>query len=220
MKRFLMMLALAPFAYADNIKVIGNATELRELLLIEHKAAQIASQIPQRGCGSSGCSIDIAGVSIMQDVGVLLDPKTKKQIEIKPQSSGDLPEIDWEPLGGYAVTRSGKSWGACLEFTHTGLGKSGRFQRWASVLLVPYAGQIAYRFVGYWAGCDVLMEGDKEDEINLPIIEPALGNKDQLLNIIWHSCSKLACKAKEDPRTVREDSSSETGALAIGSKSS
>ena len=148
--------------------------------------------------------------------GVLLDFVSKKTIQVSKQTSGKLPKVDWEVLGGYAINHSGKRWGTCLEFTHVGLGKSGSFQRWSSVFLIPWQdskpGFIAYRFVGYWAGCDALSEGTKPGEVSLPTLEPL---KEGGMQILWHSCTPQGCTTAKDNRKISEDSTSERGTLMI-----
>lgn len=215
----LIAISFIEVAHANEAKVIDNASALNELLVNKHPLVSIKPIAAQRGCGPEVCSIDIDGLSIPRDQGSLFESSHKNRIEIKPQTSGELPEIDWDPLGAFAVSRNGKRWGTCLELTHTGLGKSGRFQRWTSLILVPWVdlhpSNVAFRFVGYWAGCDVLTEGAKENEINLPIIEHVNTNKDQSLQILSYTCSASACQANEDTRKVREDTESERGALII-----
>lgn len=218
----LALLGLAGTACSEDKVAIGNAKELREFLTAGRPAVSIEALASQRGCGPSGCSIDIGGVSIDREKGVLLDAVNKKQVQIRPQVAGELPDLDWEPLGGFAVSRAGKRWGTCLEFSHSGLGKSGRYQRWTTVMLVPWMdanpGNVAYRFVGYWAGCDVLTGGEKADEISLPTVEWDKGSNESSLQIVWHSCTASGCKASKDTRTVNEDADSETGALIVGAK--
>ncbi len=219
----LVSLAFIEVSHANETKVIDNASALNELLVNKNPLVSIKPIAAQRGCGPEVCSIDIDGLSILRDQGGLLESSRKNKIEIKPQTSGELPEIDWDPLGGFAVSRNGKRWGTCLEFTHSGLGKSGSLQRWSSVILVPWADShpslIAFRFVGYWAGCDVLMEGVEENEVNLPVIEHVNANKDKSLHILSYTCSALGCKTNEDTRKVREDADSESGALIIEQRS-
>ncbi len=225
MRRFYAIFALLGLAgaacSADKV-AIGNAKALREFVTAGRSTVAIEALASQRGCGPNGCSIDMGGVSIEREKGRLLDAKNKKPIQIQPQIAGELPDLDWEPLGGFAVSRDRKPWGICLELGHAGLGKSGRYQRWTSVMLIPQSeapsSEVAYRFVGYWAGCDLLTEGEKADEISLPVIESDKGSKEPSLQLVWHSCTASGCKASKDPRTVSEDADSETGTLLVGAK--
>jgi hypothetical protein len=107
--------------------------------------------------------------------------------------------------------------GTCLEFGHTGLGKSGTFQRWGSVVLVPRNGAVAHRFVGYWASCGALTEGGNPVEIVLPTIEPVTLGGDEL-RILWHHCISNDCTATSDYRSVHRDAGSDSGALSFDTR--
>lgn len=218
----LALAALVETACSDDSAIIGNATALRGFLLNGRNPVSLEPLTAQRGCGPSGCSIDIGGLSILREQGMLQDVSSKMTLQIQAQTAGDLPELDWEPLGSFAVSSAGKPWGTCLEFTHIGLGKSGRFQRWGSVMLIPMVQAqpmtIAYRFVGYWVGCDMLSAGEQADEVSLPSIEWSSAVEGQPLQLVWHNCTISGCQVVKDHRTVREVDDSETGALRIGSK--
>ncbi len=138
-------------------------------------------------------------------------------VEHAPDGAAELPEIDWNP-GGYEVFRAGKRWGTCLWFSHEGLGKSGHFQRWGTIVLVPWKGNepgpVAHRFVGYWPSCNDLVEGEKEGEIALPTIEIA-NNDPQHLSLIWNQCTLRGCTRVKDFRTITGSSDSGSGALRI-----
>lgn len=225
MRRLLMILSLlglAGIACSEDKLIIENARDLKDLLTAGRPALSNEALAAQRGCGPGGCSIEMGGVSIDREKGALLDLASKKPIQIQPQVAGELPELDWEPLGGFAISSVGKRWGSCLEFSHAGLGKSGRYQRWTSVVLVPWLDShpsgSAYRFVGYWAGCDLLTAGDKADTINLPVIEQNKNGKEPSLQLVWHACTDSGCKSSIDPRAVREDEDSETGTLILAPK--
>lgn len=200
--------------------VAGNARDLRELLMAGHRPATVESVPAERGCGPSGCSIDIDGLSILRERGVLAR-SAGGRIRLEqhpPGSTDDLPEMDWELLEGFKVLRAGKRWGSCLEFGHAGPGKSGRWQRWTSVVLVPWKGSrpstLAHRFVGYWAACDSLEEGKLAGEVVLPAVEPASAGT-QGLHIVRNHCTATQCTRVEDSRSVNAVSGSESGALAI-----
>ncbi|PZN83490.1 MAG: hypothetical protein DM484_04280 [Candidatus Methylumidiphilus alinenensis] len=212
----LMISATLPCVARDL--TVGNATELRTFLLTGRHALAIEPIPAQRGCGPGGCSIDLGSVSIVPNKGKLLDLTSNKTIKIRQQTSGTLPKLDWDPFGAYTVKYSGTQWGTCLEFTHAGLGKSGSFQRWISVILIPRQDSkpapIAYRFIGYWASCDVIMEGRQPSEAILATLEPVAKASDQL-QIIWHSCTSLGCTTTKDSRIVSKVPSSENGSLQI-----
>lgn len=192
------------------------------------------------GCIATGCNIDdpndlpnciptncntaIDGLVIMRDKELLRREGEESRIVLQHHGPGnpkDLPAVDWTPNRGFRVFRAGSRWGTCLEFSHAGMGKSGRYQRWASVVLVPWQdGQpasVAHRFVGYWAGCDSLAEGDEEGEVKLPIVEPvATGSR--RLHLVWHHCTAKRCVKVKDPRTVSGRPGSEDGTLLIKGK--
>lgn len=213
---------LTQTACSAEPRIVENATALRDLLITGKSPVSLETLPAQRGCGPGGCSIDLGPVAILREQGMLQYRLSKNSIQIQAQSSGDLPELDWEPIGGFSVSSSGKPWGICLEFTHTGLGKSGSFQRWSSVILVPFAEanshNIAYRFVGYWAACDMLVEGQSSDMVSLPVVEWWKAGEKKQLVIHWHNCDASSCQVDQDARSVAEDVSSETGALIIESK--
>lgn len=224
MLRLIMIMGLwglAGTACSGEGITLSNARQLREFLTTGRPSVTAEASAAQRGCGPEGCRIDIGGVSIDREHGLLVGTENKHSILIRPQVAGELPELDWEPLGGFAVSVAGQHWGSCLEFSHAGLGKSGRYQRWTSVILVPwlntYPGSIAYRFVGYWAGCDLILAGDKPGEIRMPVIQrqekPGAAPS---LQIVWHTCTALACQPNQDRRAVTEDINSDAGALIVG----
>ncbi len=131
MHRLVLFLALGfveQTASAEPVKVLQNARALRDFLVAGRQAATIEPVVAERGCGPINCSIDLDGVSILRNRGVVLDAATRKPLKIRQQTAGKLPTLDWQPLRGFSVSHVGRRWGTCLEFTHAGLGKSGRLQ--------------------------------------------------------------------------------------------
>ena len=116
---------------------VGNANELRELLMSGHNPAKIESAASKRFSGPNPnyYSIDTDGLSILYKLDFIKrqDGKQIKLMQHGPGDPKDLPEMDWDPIDLYKVFRAGQHWGTCLEFSHAGIGKSGRFQRWTSV---------------------------------------------------------------------------------------
>jgi len=219
------MLLVSTFLVFDTSIALGggevtNARDLRDQLMSGHRPAKIEAVSPERSCSATDCSVDVERLSIFRKSGVM-QRTGGRRIQLKqygPIDAAELPEIDWDPIGSFRVFRSGKQWGTCLEFGHTGIGKSGRFQRWTSVVLVPWKGPrskpVAFRFVGYWAGCDYLVDGAKAGEISLPTIESSATDGAHL-SIVWHHCSLESCVKVKDPRIVNGDPGSESGALVI-----
>lgn len=196
--------------------IAENAKELRGILLEGHRPATIITAPSEMGCTPSDCSNDIDGLTIWRERKFMQRAKDGriKLIQHTPGDVKDLPEMFWEPLGGFKVISSNKHWGACLEFRHEGIGNSGQFQRWSSVVLAPWKSSVAHRFVGYWAGCDFLAEGDQSGEVMLPIIEPMASDSGHL-HIVWNRCTVKRCSRVVDNRSVERGAPVESGALLI-----
>ncbi len=207
----------------------SNATELRELLMAGHHPAIIELASHFSGCigpnvDPPDCSTNIDGLIIRREREVI-NREGGGRILLKQYAPGDpkkeLPEMDWNPDQGYKVLHTGRRWGTCLEFSHAGLGKSGRNQRWSTVVLVPWKGSkpgaVAHRFVGYWLDCDSLVEGSKAGEIMLPIIEPVAAG-DSHLHIVWQHCTLQSCIKVNDSRTVSGDPFGWEGYVVIDGK--
>ena len=202
-----------------------NATELRDLLRGPATAATLTPIKTEGWCGPQGCFVDAGELRLDRDKGGLAraDDQAGKRIQVVEHKSAGgpaLPDLDWTPLDAYEVSLGGKRWGSCMEFTHAGLGKSGVYQRWTSVMLVPFDGNrpagMAHRFVGYWAGCDSLQAGATPTTVALPVIErnePAAGKP---LRLVGYQCTAKGCDGKLDARTIDGDPTGESGALAIG----
>lgn len=215
-------LALVATAALGN-GLATNAEDLRELLIFGHQPATIEKAASRGGCTPTECSTHVDGLSISREKEAIRRTGGG-QIRLEQHGPGapkDLPDLDWEPDAGFKVFRAGRRWGTCLEFSHGGMGKSGRFQRWRSVVLVPWRkgrpASVAHRFVGYWANCGFLVEGGQAGEVMLPIIEPvALGSRQ--LHLVWQRCSAERCVTTEDSRRVGGDPGGEDGSLTIGEK--
>jgi hypothetical protein len=192
---------------------VSNATELRDALRGNAQAVALQDIPLDRGCGPMGCVIDIAELRIQLDQGQL------QRVDGKPlhwQEQGkDLPELDWSPLSAYRVSSAGKSWGICLEFTHSGVGKSGAFQRWGSLVLVPFdgaqPGPNAYRLLGYWSGCDSLQVGSEPGQVRLPIVSQKPASAEPALQLLHYHCDANGCQADATGTPIRE----QNGALQL-----
>lgn len=207
--RPLLLPVLALLAsHAHAATTVSNASELRDALRGGAQAAELQDIPLDSGCGPAGCVVDIGPLRIQREQGVLqrIDGRA-----LHWQAQPGLPELDWSPLGAYQVTATGKPWGICLELSHSGLGKSGVYQRWGSVILVPADGDQAYRLVGYWAGCDNLQDGG-EGQVMLPIVSQQPGHNLQVQN---YGCDTHTCEIQPFPANVGGDPSSETGVLHL-----
>lgn len=194
----------------------ADAGALREHLLAGRQPVQLDAIKAQRGCGPDGCSATFEGLSVMREdaglrsaAGQALDTQ-----QHAPPGMPVLPELDADPLGAFRVSRDGRPWGACLEFAHTGLGKSGAAQRWTSIVLVPDRAVVAHRFIGYWAGCDSLAQGDTSGEVILTVVEPAAENTSELRWASYH-CDATRCALIVDPGVTAVVADHQTGALRI-----
>jgi len=195
-------------SYSHAAATVNNATELRDALRGGAQAAELHDIPLDSGCGPAGCVVDVGPLRIQREQGLL------QRIDGRPlhwQEQPGLPELDWSPLGAYQVTAAGKPWGICLELSHAGLGKSGVYQRWSSLVLVPTDGDQAYRLVGYWAGCDNLQAGD-EGQVMLPIVSQQAGHGLQVQN---YGCNTQTCEIQPFPGNVGGDPNGETGALQL-----
>jgi hypothetical protein len=211
----ILLVFAASAALADG--EARNGTDLRELLLAGHHSAKIERASHFSACIDPTlglpalCSIDIDGLSILYERGVI-QRAGGGQIRLIQHSPGDpnkeLPAMDWNPVRGFKVFRADRRWGTCLEFNHSGIGKSGHYQRWQSVVLVPWKGSrpgsVAHRFTGYWLDCNFLAEGNKAGEIILPIIEPTAAGSSRL-HVVWQRCTAEHCIKIEDSRSVSGD---------------
>ncbi len=215
----LVVLLLAASTALSNGNIV-NGKDLVSFLMTGHCPTKNIESASDRGCSPKYCSNDIDGLSFLYE-NKMIQRADGKRIRLNHHATGkpdDLPEIDWPWGSGYKVFRADKRWGTCIEFGHTGIGKSGRYQRWTSVVLIPWEGSqpglIAHRFVGYWAYCASLAEGEKEGEVMLPIIEPInIGYGP--LQLVWYHCNTERCTKIKDKRIVSGDSNSESGELVI-----
>ncbi|QPF71472.1 hypothetical protein G8A07_00070 [Roseateles sp. DAIF2] len=223
--------AEAPPSPSDQSATATNATELSELLRRELKTSQytpvrLVAITLESGCGPKGCSVDAERLSVQTEPqGQLLNNSKGKErrvlqlVEHRPAAGQPLPELDWRPSDAWRVFVGQRRWGSCLEFSHSGLGKSGRLQRWSTVVLVPFhrnqqPGPTAHRFSGYWSGCDMLMADIKSGILVLPILEPvaAAQESDVALQLVHYRCG-LASGCAGRPSPLRVTSNPDTGAL-------
>jgi len=133
------------------------------------------------------------------------------------QPARDLPRPDWTPLDAFAVSSHGKPWGVCLTLAHEGLGRSGSFQRWTSVVLVPSgpkARPVAHRWVGYWASCEALLQGASATQVRLPVLGAPLA-AGQTWPLRWQVCEGRACVTQTDNRRVVPQPGADDGALLV-----
>ena len=212
-------LFVACAAHADA--VARNATELRDLLRGTATPAALEPIKTEGWCGPQGCFVDVDELRLDRDKGGFAKAPGGKQfvlVEHKAMGGEPLPDIDWTSTDAYRVTAGGQRWGSCMEFTHTGIGKSGVYQRWVSVVLVPFNGGkpagTAHRFVGYWAGCDSLQTA-AAGQVVLPIVEHGEPMASKPLRLVNQQCSAKGCDGEIDRRVIDGDPRSESGTVTI-----
>lgn len=196
--------------------VAGNTDELNALLRQDRAAVALRPLETQQGCGPAGCGVRLGGLAIDTEAGTLrrTGGRALPWVVAGPVPAAELPEVNWEPLRGYAVQRAGRAWGQCIEFAHAGLGNSGRAQRWHTVVLVADGGRSAHRFTGYWAACSALTQAPRAGSVLLPTVEPAQPGA-VALQVVWNRCDARRCTREVDPRRVEGDASSEDGRLTV-----
>ncbi|MFX1681792.1 hypothetical protein PV762_21445 [Mitsuaria sp. CC2] len=209
-------------AHADA--VARNATELRDLLRGSATPTVLEPIKTEGWCGPQGCFVDVGELRLDRDKGGFAKAPGGKQLVLvqhKPMGVESLPDIDWTSTDAYRVMAGGQRWGTCMEFTHTGIGKSGVYQRWTSVVLVPFSGDKpagpAHRFVGYWAGCDSL-QAASAGQVLLPVIERGEPKAAKPVRLVNYQCSAKGCEGKVDERIVDGDPAGENGGMSIRAK--
>lgn len=216
------MLALPAAAAGGD--TAANATELRDLLRGSARAASLAEIRADSGCSPKACFVDLGALRLRrgpQGFGGLehADGRRIRLVDHRRAGEGPWPAMDAAPLGAYAVSAGGRRWGTCLEFAHTGIGRSGVHQRWSSVVLVPdrggRPGATAHRFVGYWSGCDALQTTALAGELALPLVERAGAHAPAPLAIAVYRCGAEGCRRGNDARRVEGDPAGATGALRL-----
>ena len=201
-----------------------NATELRDLLRGPATAATLTPIKTEGWCGPQGCFVDVGELRIDRDKGGFARAEGGQRLQVvehKPPGGDALPDLDWTPTDAYRVMAGGQRWGSCLEFSHAGVGKSGTFQRWTSVVLVPFngaaPGATAHRFVGYWTGCDSLVSGATAGTLTLRVVERSEPKASRPLRLVAYQCSARGCEGQVDRRAVGgEPGNAQDGTLTIG----
>jgi hypothetical protein len=196
----------------------GNATEWRDLLLAGRVPATLEALATERGCGPAGCVVDVGGYTIDRDRGLIRTASGRaiKLENVAADAGAGLPPLDWDPVAAYRVRHGSRAWGLCLEMAHTGLARSGRLQRWTSVILLPAAPSphLAYRFVGYWLGCDSLSSAAATAPPELPVVSAAAAG--QGLTLVWQVCDPRRCRPRPDPRPVTLAADAAAALLQLG----
>ena len=184
---------------------IDGPAALRSLVVEGRVPMALERATPQSGCTPSECIVQVEGLTIVPDKRLLRQGSSRPIRLVQHLGLGgrELPAMDWTPTDVYTVSQQGQRWGLCLEFSHSGPGRSGSFQRWTSIVLLPWLGQhparTAHRFVGYWASCDQLTSGTKPEQLVLGLVE--LGRADRL-SLVNYTCDRQRCQRGAVRRAV------------------
>ncbi len=205
-------------AWAAASHVVDSPRAWLRALHVGQTPAALSPLPLVQGCFTPDhCQTRVGALSVDQRDGALRwdgGPRFKARTT---RPARDLPVPDWTPLDAFAVSSHGKPWGVCMTLAHEGVGRSGSFQRWTSVVLVPLAAKarpVAHRWVGYWATCEALVQGASATQVRLPVLE-APSAAGQTWPLRWQVCEGRACVTQEDHRRVVPQPGAEDGALLI-----
>lgn len=208
----------SPDAHA-GLGTAANATELSALLKAGREPVTLDEQRFERGCHGDLCSMSWQDLIFRTAPGGIRHAtgRALRLVSHGADAKRPLPDLDWEPLAGYQVSVSGRRWGSCFELSHAGLGKSGSAQRWTSVILVPQGRAQAHRFVGYFSGCDALVQTAKRAEVALPMVSHAAAAAPGW-QVVWQVCGARSCRSLPDARQVQAVADDPGGALVLSAK--
>jgi len=205
-------------AWAATSRVVDST---QDWLQVVHAGQVPASLTPLplvQGCFTPDhCQTRVGALAIDQRDGAMRWDGGPRFLVRSAQPVRDLPRPDWTPLDAFAVSSHGQPWGVCLTLGHEGLGRSGSFQRWTSVVLVPSgpkARPVAHRWVGYWASCEALVQGASATQVRLPVLEAPLA-AGQTWPLRWQVCEGRACVVQMDNRRVVPQPGADDGALLV-----
>jgi hypothetical protein len=212
-----LMVVLAPMALRAA-SVARSDAELASQLRQGQPPADLVPVQRESWCGPKGCGVDLGPLSVPRDEPGLRQQGRRVPLRTLALHHRALPDMDRDPVQGFEVRMGDKRWGMCLEFAHAGLGKSGTFQRWRSVVLAPAGpdGRVrqAYRVMGYWAGCEHLHTSlVGPPSLEMPVIEPA--DQAGRWQLAHYRCSAQGCARRADARTVLPLPGSEAGEVVI-----
>lgn len=203
------LLATAALLLFSRLALAGQTLDgpsaLRALLVEGHQPMQLERVDRLSGCTTTECSVQFDGLAIVPKTRTLRSGRNQsiRVLEHRSPGSPALPDMDWTPTEAYAVSLDGRRWGSCMEFSHSGVGRSGTFQRWTSIILLPWRGDhpglAAHRLVGYWAACDQLVAGAAVGQGRLGLVQPSGASG---LGLVQYRCDSRGCKPEGRPRPV------------------
>jgi hypothetical protein len=157
------------------------------------------------GCTPMRCSVRVGAVEWMGETQELRAVQGER-IELASAGVGTAATLADRPFAAERVLTSHGEWGLCLALSHEGLGQSGRFQRWVTLLLVPFERGVprasGSRLTGYWASCEALQLGEGSGEIELPLVEPAGRTEDGLV-LNRYRCAQSGCSRLPGDAPIR-----------------
>lgn len=159
--RFIIIIVLAAISLLSTLFIykqkqpetitLLSGNDLRQFLTEGDETVFLKKESIDTGCleGESACFYFFDDIRISQEKEALYKdnrPLTLVSYPIETQT----PDLNRDPLAAYSVSVQGEHWGSCIEFSHSGLGKSGEQQRWTSTILIPNGNtEKAFKTTGY-----------------------------------------------------------------------
>lgn len=187
-----------------SLEIVEALSACRAPLCGPDQVEHYDEPVPE-GCTPMRCSVQMGPIEWVGDAQEL---RMLGGDAITVANAGHGPALGLAPLQDMAVIvrRQGEVWGQCIEMLHEGLGQSGRFQRWVTLMIVPFEHgnprASASRLTGYWASCAALQVGGRPGEIEVPLIEPA-GRAEDGLVLNRYRCDAEACTRLPQTRPQR-----------------
>ncbi len=190
----------------------SNRQELHQLLVGPTNRLVIRQLAREMGCTGSECVHRFESLAVSAG-GTRIRFANEKAIRVPRRAQAGEVLRALHPLAAYEIKdASGRDLGACVEFTHGGTGRSGLAQRWTTIIWLPVKQtsrkeRIAYRFFGYWAGCEFIDKSKSRNEIALTVIErkssqSTRNNRSPAFEIVSYACSPVSCKRDILPSRV------------------
>jgi hypothetical protein len=130
---------------------LTSGDDLKQFLTEGKDNVSLYKGIVESGCfeDESDCFFLFDDIRISQEKDVIY--KNNRPLTLVSYPTGtQTPDLDWNPLAAYSVSIQGERWGSCMEFSHSGLGQSGEYQRWTSTILIPDTDTgTAFKMTGY-----------------------------------------------------------------------
>jgi len=187
-----------------NLEIMEALSTCRAPLCGPDQVEHYDEPVPE-GCTPMRCSVQLGPLEWVGDTQEL---RVIGGDQITVANAGIGPALDLARFQDVAaiVRSQGEVWGQCIEMLHEGLGQSGRFQRWTTLMIVPFEHgkprTAASRLTGYWASCAALQVGGRPGDIEVPLIEPA-GRAEDALVLNRYRCDAEGCTRLPQARPQR-----------------